>query len=142
MMGRPIRLALEDATCELHKEGGLFGIFGAQVSIVDSEGKYIYMRGPKLANNSPLYQYTLMPTRMRGFMGQEEMESWEQHDGFNFTKGQKVFCPLCTLTINLCQVILTLNVCTFLQLMKVVSADESAPDRDMVYGRSAKTSHD
>jgi len=53
-----------------------------------------------------------------------------------------VFCPLCTLTINLCQVILTLNVCTFLQLMKVVSADESAPDRDMVYGRSAKTSHD
>ena len=48
---------------------------------------------------------------MRGFMGQDEMESWEQHDGFNFTKGQK--------------------------LMKIVSADKSAPDRDMVYGRSA-----
>ncbi len=27
--------------------------------------------------------------------------------------------------------------CPFLQLMKVVSADESAPERDMVYGRSA-----
>jgi hypothetical protein len=94
MMGRPIRLALENSAYELHEQGGLFGIFGAQVSIVDSEGKFIYMRGPKLANNSPLYQYTLMPTRMRGFMGQEEMESWEQHDGFNFTKGQKATCPL------------------------------------------------
>ena len=73
-----------------------------------------------------------MPTRMRGFFGQvrgpwpqlrpvtlcrlnprvwsaqNEMESWEPHPGFEFTKGQ--------------------------QLMKVVSADETAADREMVYG--------
>ena len=73
-----------------------------------------------------------MPTRMRGFFGQvrgpwpqlrpvtlcrlnprvwsaqNEMESWEPHPGFEFTKGQ--------------------------QLMKVISADETAEDREMVYG--------
>ena len=62
--------ALEEPGLALHDHGGLFGIFGAQVSVVDSEGRYIYMRGPARANNSPLYQYTLMPTRMRGFFGQ------------------------------------------------------------------------
>eukprot|EP01050_Picozoa_sp_SAG11_P029982 SAG11_NODE_8668_length_989_cov_0.921348_1_plen_308_part_10 len=109
MIGTPLRFAMEDANRELHEiGGGLFGIFGAQVTAVDSSGQYIYMRGPAKANNAPLSQYTLMPTRMRGFMDQTEMSNWELHDGFDFTKGQR--------------------------LMKVPGADESSPDRDMVYG--------
>lgn len=47
-----------------------------KVGVVDGDGKFVYMRGPMRANNAPLNQYTLMPTRMRGFFGQEEMETW------------------------------------------------------------------
>jgi hypothetical protein len=41
--------------------------------VVDADGRFVYMRGPQLANNSPLNQYTLMPVRMRGFFGDREM---------------------------------------------------------------------
>ena len=44
------------------REANLFGVMGAHVNVTD--GRYVYMRGP-VADNTPLYEYTLMPTHLR-----------------------------------------------------------------------------
>jgi hypothetical protein len=63
----------------------LFGTHGAHVNITD--GRYIYMRAPANPSNKPLYDYTLMPTHMRGFFSKNELKTVELADPFTFTKG-------------------------------------------------------
>ncbi|MHA2035322.1 MAG: sulfatase [Promethearchaeota archaeon] len=70
------------------REYGLFGTHGAHVNITD--GRYIYMRAPTNPFNKPLYDYTLMPTHMRGFFSINELRTVELADPFSFTKGIKL----------------------------------------------------
>lgn len=67
------------------RDYALFGLHGAHVNITD--GRYVYMRAPASADNSPLYNYTVMPTHMRCLFSVDEMRSATLMDGFSFTKG-------------------------------------------------------
>lgn len=69
------------------RTAGLFGIYGGQVNVTD--GRYVYMRGPADGKNMPLYNYTLMPTHMRGLFSHEELRAAELAQPFKFTKGLK-----------------------------------------------------
>jgi arylsulfatase A-like enzyme len=84
MEGRPLKktIACDNAV----REAGLFGIHGGHVNCTD--GKYVYMRGIASKNNSPLYEYTLMPTHMRRTFDVEEIHRLDGlADPFKFTKG-------------------------------------------------------
>lgn len=61
----------------------IFGYFGAHVSITD--GRYVYMRGSQTPENAPLYEYTLMPMRMRRMFNIDELRDATLHPGFVFT---------------------------------------------------------
>jgi len=67
------------------REAALFGMHGAQVNVTD--GRYVYMRAPVSEHNQPLYNYTLMPTTMRGFLPVEQLKRAEMHPPFSFTRG-------------------------------------------------------
>jgi arylsulfatase A-like enzyme len=69
------------------REAGIFGTFGAPVNVTD--GRYVYMHGPKTEDNQPLFNYTQMPTVMRGFLPLNQLRSMEIAPPFSFTKG----CP-------------------------------------------------
>ena len=43
-------------------DGVLFGIFANEVSVTD--GRYVYMRGGRITQDTPVYEYTLMPLDM------------------------------------------------------------------------------
>jgi hypothetical protein len=91
VQGADLSLVLASPTAVVHPDGGLFGIFGGQVNIVDCDARYVYMRGcTEGTHNEPLLQYTLFPTEMRGFMNREQLSRWHQHHGFEFTKGMRV----------------------------------------------------
>ncbi len=64
-------------------EAVLFGLHGAQINITD--GRYVYMRAP-VADNRPLYEYTLMPAHMRQMFSLEELRSTTLASPFTFTK--------------------------------------------------------
>jgi len=70
------------------RDASLYGVFGGQVNVTD--GRYVYMRGPATRDNQPLYEYTLMPTRMRGMFKPKELQNWTRDDGFDFTKDVKI----------------------------------------------------
>jgi len=83
MQGRPLRETVaRDAPV---REAALFGIHGGHVNVTD--GRYVYMRAPVSASNAPLYNYTLMPTHMRGLFSPEELDGAELAPPFSFTKG-------------------------------------------------------
>jgi arylsulfatase A-like enzyme len=83
MEGLPLRETLADDTPV--RAAGLFGIHGGQVNVTD--GKYVYMRAPVTEDNTPLFNYTLMPTHMRGYFGADSLQSATLHPPFAFTKG-------------------------------------------------------
>ena len=88
MQGYPLRQVIEQD--EPVRHGALFGLHGGQVNCTD--GRYVYMRSP-VPGNTPLYQYTLMPTRhggRRAFFSGEELESLTLSDPLSFTKGLRV----------------------------------------------------
>ena len=60
------------------REAGLFGIFGGHVNVTD--GRWVYLRAPAEAGNSPLVEYTLMPTLMRGRMPVSESLPHQWYD--------------------------------------------------------------
>jgi arylsulfatase A-like enzyme len=66
----------------------LFGLHGGHVNVTD--GRYVYMRAPVNADNTPLYEYTLMPTHMRNFFGTDELQGLELAEPFSFTKGLRM----------------------------------------------------
>ena len=82
MRGRDLLPVLERD--EPVRDGALFGWFGRHVCFTD--GRYFYVRAP-LPGNSPLYEYTLLPTHMDGFFSMEELRTLKQAEGFSFTKG-------------------------------------------------------
>ena len=61
---------------------------GGHVNVTD--GRYVYMRGNVTKDNSPLFEYTLMPSRMRGYVFSKELTDWEESAGFGFTKECKL----------------------------------------------------
>jgi arylsulfatase A-like enzyme len=68
------------------REAGLFGVHGGQVNVTD--GRYVYMRAAAREDNQPLYEYTHMPTRMRGPFPVEQLAGKiELAEPFRFTKG-------------------------------------------------------
>lgn len=85
MEGHALLPVLEDDTPV--REAGLYGTFGAHICCTD--GRYTYMRAPR-DEQSPLYEYTLMPTHMMDMFSVEELRSMQRHEGFDFTKGVPV----------------------------------------------------
>jgi hypothetical protein len=69
------------------REAVIFGYHGGAVNVTD--GRYVYMRAAP-GDNTPLYEYTLMPTHMATQFSTAELQRWEQVPPFSFTKG----CPL------------------------------------------------
>lgn len=68
------------------REAGLFGVHGGQVNVTD--GRYVYLRAAVREDNQPLFEYTQMPTRMRGpFAVSELAGKIELAEPFGFTKG-------------------------------------------------------
>lgn len=70
------------------REAGLFGIHGGHVNVTD--GRYVYMRAPVDAANSPLEEHTLMPTHMRGRFTPAELADLDLAEPFGFTKGVRI----------------------------------------------------
>ncbi len=66
------------------RKGLLFGLHGGHVNVTD--GRYVYMRAPA-ADNTPLHNYTLMPTHMRTLFTVEELSDIRLAEPFPFTKG-------------------------------------------------------
>ena len=66
-------------------DAGLFGIHGGHVNVTDC--RYVYMRAPIKPDNSPLYEYTLMPTHMDTRFGISELQEIQLAEPFSFTKG-------------------------------------------------------
>ncbi|MFK0021171.1 sulfatase [Streptomyces sp. NPDC090798] len=81
MQGSPLPVTSDEPV----REAGLFGIHGGHVNVTD--GRYVYMRAPVSADNTPLYEHTLMPTHMRGRFSVEELSGLELAEPFTFTKG-------------------------------------------------------
>ena len=78
----------------------LYGVMGGQVNVTD--GRYVYMRGHVTEDNTPLYDYTLMPTHMRSMFTPGELQQWNKFSGFSFLKGCDVMkIPTRTPKINL-----------------------------------------
>lgn len=69
-------------------EHALFGTFGGHVNYTD--GAYVYMRSCIHSSNQPLFEYTLMPTMMRGFFPEKNLNKSVLYNGFSFTKGMPV----------------------------------------------------
>lgn len=63
----------------------LFGYHGGAINLTD--GRYVYMRAAATEANTPLYEYTLMPTHMATLFGVQELQQWEQVPPFTFSKG-------------------------------------------------------
>ncbi|UQZ83060.1 Arylsulfatase [Paenibacillus konkukensis] len=88
MQGVPLTRAWEaeaGAAAEPGREAALFGIHGAHVNCTD--GRYVYMRAPVRPDNSPLYNYTLMPAHMASMFSPAELQELELSEPFSFTKG-------------------------------------------------------
>jgi arylsulfatase A-like enzyme len=84
MQGIPLRETIANDTPV--RESGLYGHHGSHVCITD--GRYVYMRGAANKDNSPLFEYTLCPTKYNNSMiPQDEMVKFERHEGFPFTEG-------------------------------------------------------
>jgi len=86
MQGRPLRETV--ANDSPVRKAGLFGVHGGHVNVTD--GRYVYMRGPVSAANAPLFEYTHMPTHMRGMFGVKALRTTRLAPPFAFTKG----CPV------------------------------------------------
>jgi hypothetical protein len=70
------------------REGALFGAHGGHVNVTD--GRYVYMRACADPSNTPLYNYTLMPTHMRSRFAPAELAAAELVPALPFTKGAPV----------------------------------------------------
>ena len=85
MQGKPLRDTVANDTPV--RQAGLYGLHGGHVNCTD--GRYTYMRAPSNPDNRPLYNYTLMPTHMRGMFSLNELHTAELAEPFAFTKGCK-----------------------------------------------------
>lgn len=84
MVGKVLRETIESD--QPVREAAIFGLHGHQVNVTD--GRYTYMRGPAHETNTPLFEYTLMPTHMHTLFSVEELrDATELAPPFTFTKG-------------------------------------------------------
>jgi arylsulfatase A-like enzyme len=83
MLGRDLAAAVTEQRNT--RDAILFGIHGGHVTV--SDGRFVYMRAAVDPSNSPLEEYTLMPTHMRSRFGVDELRDWEPADPMPFTKG-------------------------------------------------------
>lgn len=67
------------------RDCAMFGVYGGHACVTD--GHYVYMRGIGEGDNTPLYQYTYMPTHLYNLFSVEEMRTAELAEPFAFTKG-------------------------------------------------------
>ena len=67
------------------REAVIFGVHGGHLNVTD--GRYVYMRAPAKPDNTPLYEYTLMPTHMRGRFVPAELQDVQLAEPFSFSKG-------------------------------------------------------
>ena len=70
------------------REASLYGVMGGQVNVTDA--RYVYMRAPVTEDNTPLFEYTLMPTHMNKMFSTKELQQWEKAEAFSFMKGCQV----------------------------------------------------
>ncbi len=84
MQGLPLGPMLDDPA--RGHQAILFGYFGRHINATD--GRHVYMRAP--VNPGQAYEYTLFPTRMRGFVKPEALARVELHDGFGFTRNHRL----------------------------------------------------
>jgi hypothetical protein len=84
MQGKPLKETIENDSPV--REAGLFGIYSGHINCTD--GRYVHMLAPN--PDKPIYEYTHMPTHMKGFFFPEEMRTTEMSAPFEFTKG----CPV------------------------------------------------
>jgi arylsulfatase A-like enzyme len=82
MQGRTLKGVV--ARDEPVREAALFGAFGGHVSVTD--GRYVYMRACATPDNTPLYEFTLMPTHMKARFAPEELRDADLVPPFGFTK--------------------------------------------------------
>lgn len=83
MQGVPLRKAIEQD--DPVREAALFGVHGGHINVTD--GRYVYMRAPANPSNTPLFDYTLMPTHMRERFSVSELQDITLAEPFSFTKG-------------------------------------------------------
>jgi arylsulfatase A-like enzyme len=83
MQGTPLRERIADD--QPARPAGLFGSFGNHVNVTD--GRYVYMRAPIRPENTPLFEYTLMPTHMHARFTPAELQDVELAEPFDFTRG-------------------------------------------------------
>ena len=86
MQGKSLRPVL--MSDEKIRDYALFGFHGSFVNITD--GRYLYMRASASVGNTPLYEYTLMPTHQDTMFGPKELEKMEICGPFSFTKGARL----------------------------------------------------
>jgi arylsulfatase A-like enzyme len=92
MLGTPLKdLIATDAPV---REAGLFGGHGVHMNVTD--GRYVYMRAPAAKENGPLFDYTLMPTKMRGYLPLDRLAEATLAPPFSFTKG----CPVLKIPVH------------------------------------------
>jgi hypothetical protein len=97
MQGRDLAVVLD--ADEKIRDGALFGVHGGHVNVTD--GRYVYMRAPAEPSNSPLEEYTLTPTHMRGRFAVAELKEWEPAEPFRFTKDLRTMrMPSRTMLVN------------------------------------------
>ena len=81
MQGKPLRETISNHAPT--RDAGLFGLHGSHVNVTD--GRYVYMRAP-VPKNEPLFDYTLMPTRMRQRFTPAELQGIELAEPFSFSQ--------------------------------------------------------
>jgi len=86
MQGVPLKETI--AVDKPVRKAALFGVHGGHVNVTD--GRYVYMRAPGNPDNSPLFEYTLMPTHIRSHFSVDELKTAELAGPFSFTKGLQV----------------------------------------------------
>lgn len=72
---------------EKNHDAILFGMHGLQVSVYD--GRHVYMKNP-VNTEAPFYHMTLMPTNMRGFFRNEDLDNAQLVDGGRYANHHKV----------------------------------------------------
>ncbi len=82
MLGKNLCEAI--ATDAEVRDAAIFGIHGGHVNLTD--GCYVYMRAPAGVENEPLFDYTLMPTRIREMFKPEDLREIEMVSSFSFSK--------------------------------------------------------
>ena len=81
MDGRSLLPALEGKPV---REWALFGVHGCYTGITD--GRMTYLKAEQ-NEDAPLYEYTLMPTNIRGYFSEDQLRRGELVEGTRFTNG-------------------------------------------------------